>query len=153
MRLYFLALCGLCLTGCASDPPAPPPPTIVNIAIHCGPELNPGGDGLASPVLLRLYELRSPASFNAADFFALFNDDSAVLGGDLAHKSVFQLKPGEFKQLMLQPEDDSQAIGLFAAFRQLDNAQWRIVRELIPHRTQSWIIHLNQNQLQLGQPQ
>ena len=152
MRLYFLAFGGLFLTGCASEPPTPPPPpppTVVNLQIDCSDKLNPGNDGTASPVLLRIYELRGNSSFNAADFFALFNNDKAALGADLSQKSELLLKPGESKSLTLQPDTDIQSLGLFAAFRQLDNAQWRVSTDIMPHRTQWLTIKLDQNQLTL----
>ena len=152
MRLYALAILGLFLTSCASEPPAPPPPlppTLVQLQIDCGNDVNLGGDGVASPIMLRIYELRESSSFKAADFFALFNDDKAALGGDLAHKSELLLKPGETKTLTLQPDANIQSLGLFATFRQLDNAQWRASMDITPHQTQLVTIKLDRNQLKL----
>lgn len=145
----------LLLIGCASDAPAPPapqPPTIIQLQIESSNMVNLGVNGEASPVILKLYELSEPSSFNAADFFALFNDDKAILGGDLTHKTELVLKPGESKNLLLQPNDDAKSLGLFAAFRLLDNAQWRANATIEQHKTQSMVIKLEQNQLKVELP-
>ncbi|MGR8931742.1 MAG: type VI secretion system lipoprotein TssJ [Gammaproteobacteria bacterium] len=154
MRLYLPAVFGLLLTGCAGEPaaPTPLPPTLVNVQVDCGTNVNPGNDGAASPVMLRLYELREPSSFKTADFFDLFNDDKAVLAGDLAQKSEMLLKPGETKSLTIQPDSTVHSFGAFAAFRQLDDAQWRGVVEVTEHQTQTVNIKLDRNRLSMDKP-
>lgn len=151
MRVFLLALFNLILFGCAGEPPvqAPPPvpPTVVNLQIESAADVNSGDDGEAAPVMLRIYELREQSNFNSADFFALFDKEQATLGGDLARKQELLLKPGDSKKLVLQPGDDVRALGFFAAFRQLDTAQWRANVELVPHQTQVLTVRLTTNQL------
>lgn len=152
-RFYFWFFLGLFLTGCASEPPAPAlPPTVVKLQIISSSDVNSGNNGEASPVILRIFELKDSSSFNSADFFALFNDDKAILGSDLGHKSELTLKPGDSKALELQPSEDAQSIGLFAAFRQLDNAQWRTSVKIEPHQTQLVMVKLERNQLRIELP-
>ena len=152
---YFSAglLLNLLLVGCAADapvqPPPPPPPTIVNLQIDTAADLNADINGNGAPVMLRVYELRQKSSFNAADFFALFNNEKATLAADLARKQELLLQPGESKTLSLNPDEDVHAIGFFAAFRDLDTAQWRADVEVKAHQTQAIHIQLNNNQLKL----
>lgn len=151
-RLSFLAFSGLLLTGCASEPPAPPeppPPTFVNLQINCSDKLNLSDNGAAAPVLVRVYELRGNSGFNSADFFALFHNDQSALGADLSQKSEMLLKPGESKSLVYQLDSDIESLGLFAAFRKLDNAQWRLIADIVPHQSQLLNIKLEDNQLTL----
>lgn len=151
MKHYgFLILANVFLLGCAADAPVqppPPPPTIVNLQIGTSADLNADSNGNGAPVMLRIYELREPSSFNTADFFALFNDEKATLAADLARKQELLLQPGESKALSLNPGDDVQAIGLFAAFRQLDTARWRAGVTVKAHQTQTIHVNLKNNQM------
>jgi type VI secretion system protein VasD len=152
MRSFFLIFCGLYLFGCASEPSAPPPvlpPSLVQLQIDASNTVNPGNNGEASPIMLKIYELRESSSFNTADFFALFNNDKAILGGDLVRKSELILKPGESKSLEIKPGEDVQSLGFFAAFRQLDNAQWRTSVKIEKNQTQLVGIRLVGNQVTL----
>lgn len=106
-------------------PPAPLPPTMIQLDIDSQPVINPDVSGKASPVLLRIYELRESNNFMGADFFALFDKEQATLAADLVRKQELWLKPGEHKTLQLQPANDTRQLGFFAAFRKLDDAQWR----------------------------
>ena len=140
----------LVLLGCASEAPVqppPPPPTVVNLQIETAADLNADNNGNGAPVMLRIYELREQSAFNAADFFALFNDDKATLAADLQRKQEMLLQPGETKTLTLNPEADVQSLGFFAAFRQLDTAQWRASTGLKWHQTQEITLKLSNNQI------
>lgn len=150
MKRYFLfALLNVFLIGCASEPPVqpPPPPTIVNLQIDAADNLNADSNGNGAPVMLRIYELRELSSFNGADFFALFNNDQGTLGADVTRRQDFLLKPGESKKLTIKPDEDVISLGFFAAFRQLDTAQWRVVAEVLPNQTQDYLVKLIDNQL------
>lgn len=147
--IHLLLLIAL-LPGCAGEPPVqppPPPPTIVNLQIDTSADLNADINGNGAPVMLRIYELREQSNFNAADFFAIFNNEKATLAGDLVRKQELLLQPGETKSLSMNPDNDVQAIGFFAGFRQLDTAQWRAVANVKEHQTQTVQVKLANNQL------
>ncbi len=143
------------LLGCAGDPPVEPPPpepTIVNLQIDAGADLNADSQGKGAPLMLRVYELRDPGNFNAADFFALFNSEQATLSADLARKQEMLLQPGASKKLTLKPEDAVTSIGFFAAFRQVDTAQWRVGADIKAHQTQTLHLKIKNNQLTIEKP-
>ena len=151
-RQQFLTIASLAivLLGCASDPPAEPPPpepTIVNLQIESDAVLNADSQGKGAPVMLRIYELRETSSFMAADFFALFNNEQSTLSADLARKQELLLQPGSSKKITLKPEEAVTTVGFFAAFRQVDTAQWRAGTEVKPHQTQTLNVKLSNNQL------
>lgn len=139
----------LMMFGCAStpEPEPPPPPTVVNLQIESAAVINPDSSGNASPVMLRIYELRETSGFESADFFALFDREQATLAADLVRKQELLLKPGESKTLTIKPDDDVRAVGFFAAFRQLDTAQWRAVAPVTAHETRSFSVKLETNRL------
>lgn len=142
-------LCSVMLTSCAETPeaPAPIPPTQLTLQINAGKQLNPDAAGKASPVLLRIYELREQSGFAAADFFMLFDKEQVALGGDLLRKQELLIKPGEQKTLPIDPAADTRKIGFFAAFRKLDDAQWRALAPLVPHQNNTVTLDMDRNVL------
>lgn len=124
--LLLLLLMGL--AGCGEEeikPEPPPPPTRIDLTITAGPNLNPDAANRASPLLFRVYELKEAAGFNGADFFALYGKERETLGGDLVKKEEMMLAPGETRHLAFEPDSASRFLAVFAAFRSLENAQWR----------------------------
>lgn len=154
-RVVIALLCNLFLLACGSAPPpqvvvAPPPaPTVVSLQLEAGTDINADSSNQATPVMLKIYELVEPSNFVAADFFALFNNEQATLANTLVRKQELLLKPGESKTLQLQAQAQTTALGFFAAFRQLDTAQWRAIFPVVPQQTQSWLLKVQGNQLSI----
>jgi type VI secretion system protein VasD len=86
---------------------------------------NPDLRGRPSPVVVRVYELKSVTAFNSADFFSLFEKEQEALGGELIGREEFQLRPGETRPYQRQLQPDTKFIGVVAAFRDLENSRWR----------------------------
>lgn len=116
------------LTGCGSAPPSPPAPTTVDLAISGAADMNGG-----APAKVKVYYLASPATFGSSDFFALFNTPETTLGADLAAVDEFQLVPGRTVTDSRSFNGTAGAIGVVAAFRDIDGAQFRAVRRLTPN--------------------
>lgn len=133
------------LLACADTPeqPAPPPPTLIDLQINSGKLLNPDADGKASPVVLRIYELREQTGFVGADFFALFDKEQTTLAADLVRKQELVIRPGETKTLKIEPDSDTRMLGFFAAFRKLDNAGWRSLAVLSAHQNNVVVLKLD----------
>ena len=49
-------------------------------------DLNPNAEGRASPLVVRIYELKSFSIFKNADFMSLYEKDDQVLGRELVNK-------------------------------------------------------------------
>ncbi len=120
--------------GCAAPPP-PPPPTVVNLTLTAKPGNNPGPDGQAAPVTLRVYQLASAAAFGNADFFPLYSSDSATLGADLIKRDDALLAPGQTVRRTLMPRDDAHTIGIFAGYRDFGANRWRVSADIPAHKT------------------
>jgi type VI secretion system protein VasD len=119
--LGLIALLGL--VGCGSAPKATP--TKINLSLAVSQSANPDTRNRPSPVVVRIYELRAPAGFEAADFFALFDKDRETLAADLQARDEFTLQPGEIKSISRDAKSESRHIAVFAAFRDLERATWR----------------------------
>jgi len=70
-------------------------PPLLKITVSADEASNPDLKGRASPVVVRVFELKSLAGFNSADYFSLYDKESEILGADLIGKEELHLKPGE----------------------------------------------------------
>jgi type VI secretion system protein VasD len=118
-HLLVVALGMMFVAGCASGPP------LLEGSLSANAATNPDANGRPSPVVVRVYELKSLAAFSSADFFSLFENESATLGADLVGREEYSLRPGESKPYRRQLQPDSKFIGVVAAFRDLENSTWR----------------------------
>jgi type VI secretion system protein VasD len=121
------------IVACSSPPP--PPPTVVNLTVSASPDVNPTDPGQAAPIVVRVYQLASPTSFEQAEFFQLFNQDQAFLKTDLVKRDDFLLAPGQTKTATLTPTDQVKALGVLAAYRDFQHATWRATVPVPPHQT------------------
>ena len=117
--VYLLSVaCGISLAaGCGTMRSSPP---VVQGSIKAAATTNPDPRGRPSPIVMRLYELKSAATFNSADFFALFDKESETLGGDLVGREEYDLRPNETRPYRGQLQADTKVIGVVAAFRNLE---------------------------------
>jgi type VI secretion system protein VasD len=120
-------LMALALAACAGGSPKP---TVdkVKATITASADVNPASDGRPSPLVVRIYQLKSEAKFVEADFFDLFEKDDQILGPDLVSRDEITLAPGETQELPLGVSDDARLLGVVAAYRDLRNSQWRVVK-------------------------
>lgn len=125
--------------GCAKPPP-PPPVTEIAGVMQAAAALNPSVSGRASPLMLRIYELKSATAFNAADFVSLYQCDQAELGADLVARDEFILVPGERREFVRRAAPETRYLGVLAAYRDLERARWRAVAVLRPGQKQRVLI-------------
>jgi type VI secretion system protein VasD len=137
--LFGLLAAAAVAAACAKAPPPKAPEAPLTIAaapeakvkapltIAVSADVNPDSSGRPSPVVVRVYQLRTDAAFNGADFFTLFNDDQKVLGPELISRDEFTLGPSDQKMLDVSVSDETRFLGAIAAFRDIRNAQWRVL--------------------------
>ena len=133
----------LWLAACAS----PPKPTVIQAALQVQPDVNPDARGRASPIVVKIYELKSLAIFNNADFFSLFEHNKETLGAELVAVDEFHLMPGETRRFERALQPDTQYLGVAAGFRDLERAQWRAATAVAPHQVSPVTIHVKNNQI------
>jgi len=134
------------LCGCASTPD----PTAIKVTLEAAANVNPDVHGRPSPVIVRLYELRSPTAFTNADFFSLYDKDQEILGADLVVKEEIQLTPGEKRSFRRQTQPDTRHIAAIAAFRDLNRAQWRSTAVVPLQQTTRITIRLDGNNIAIS---
>lgn len=126
--------------------------TKLDITITAAADVNPDDKGRAAPILVRLYELKSEGTFESADYFSLHTNDKALLGSDLLVRDEFILKPGDVKTIRRKSHPDIEAIGVLAGYRDLPEADWRVVQKLDPAPERAWyraVVPANKAKLQI----
>lgn len=120
-----LIVFSLTLSGCSLKQSAP----ITRIDLHLtgSDRLNPDLHGRPSPIVLRLYELKNPVTFEHAEFFTLYQHPQETLAMDLIAQEELELRPGEKQELNLLTTTEGGYIGVLAAYRNLPEADWQVV--------------------------
>lgn len=149
-RCFLVLLFLVATSACAKSPPPPPKPTSIVLEIQSSADLNPNAEGRASPLALRVYELKSLADFDKADFVSLYGNDKGLLGSSLVQKHEFILQPEDRKSLSFETADDTKAIAAFAAYRELEQAQWRATAPVVPHKTNNVVIKTGANKVEMS---
>lgn len=143
VTLLTLALLGL-LTACAGGPPKR---ETLDMQVMATADVNPDMQGRPSPVILHIMELNSTEQFNRLDYMGLTQPSGAALGAELLGKNRLVLQPGESKELPMELNPMTTAIGLVAGYRDIDNATWRKVIPITQGDTKGIVITLGQTQI------
>jgi type VI secretion system protein VasD len=125
------------LAGCGSAAK----PTPVNISISVDKAVNPGESGEASPVVVRVYELKGIKAFNNASYFD-FDDEAKTLGADLISATEYELVPGSSKEYSNKISSEAAYIGVVASFRDIQSAKWKDTYELRKSKKNKLIIYV-----------
>ena len=123
-------------------------PAVLNAKVVASAQVNPDARKRPSPVVVRVFELKSSTLFEQADFVSLFEKEQAVLGPELISREEFVLRPGETKPLTKPLSPDTKFIGVMAAFRELESARWRAVVPVAAGKKNVVSIDLNEITLQ-----
>ena len=148
-RFFILLTASLLLISCGGQTPPPAKPTIITLEIEASKDINLDAEGHASPLALRIYELKSFSVFNNIDFISLYKKDESVLGPDLVRKQEFILEPGQKKTVRFEASNDARALGAFAVLRDYEKAEWRGVAGIRPHENTVVLVKANGNILTL----
>ena len=130
--------------------PAPQPAaasTVAEISFIASANMNPDASGRPSPVIVRTYELKSLNAFNGADFFSVFDREKEVMGPDLIARDEWPLTPGVNRQAIKNLQKDTRYVGVVAAFRDVQRAQWRAATLILPNQTSRVQITIDRNEV------
>lgn len=145
MRTVFsIILCTLLVcaaTGCGK------PHIELDVASH--PNVNPDYSGRPSPVIVKLYELKSDLTFRQGDFNSLFSQPVQTLGADLVAADELVFVPSEAATVTYELMPETRFVGLVAGFRQMDRAEWRGIVPVSPEEKKVIRIQLSDVSLAL----
>lgn len=127
--LAVAALAGtVLLAGCAATESKLAVPYVVELS--AAKNVNSGGRHQPSPIKVTVYELKTTNAFELSDFFSLQKDARAALGDQLLNVNSVILTPGKTERITAHGNVDAKVLGIVAAYRDLDNSQWRMTVEL-----------------------
>jgi type VI secretion system protein VasD len=108
-------------------PDAQKPPRDIGLKLYAAPNLNAANDKKPLALVVRLYVLKDPTSFQQAPFDA-FTDparEKTVLGGDLLGVREVTLIPGQRYTVTEKVSREAQAFGIVALFRDPAMQRWK----------------------------
>lgn len=108
------------------------PPTAMAFTVVADNTINPNEAGEPSPVLVRIYDLKNPGVFQQATLFELLDNDQERLGADMVGRRELEVKPGDSATFDRETSSDTRYVGIVAAFRNIETANWRGVAEVEP---------------------
>lgn len=142
----------LALAGCSTPPPPKPIVTPIAMTLVAGADVNPDVRARPSPLTVRIYALKTSGAFDSADFFTLFEKDQATLGAEMIQREEMLLRPGDNKKLEMTLPADGKALGVIAAYRDLERARWREVRVVEPGKPLVLTINFGARQIRIDPP-
>ena len=105
-------------------------PAPYTIEISADPDINLDRENRATPVQVRLFELKNSSNFESIDFYSLYEKDDQALGGDVLYKEQLILQPGQHVTLTRKANLDARMLGVYAAFKNIERSSWRAVTPL-----------------------
>jgi len=111
--------------------------TDLRLKFSVAANVNPDDNGNPSPVIVRMYELKSPDVFSSSNFIDMYEDDKTVLAQDMVTvQRLKYLKPSEQRVENFVLSKDTKYIGLFVEFLKYEDAKYKIV---VPIRQMNFI--------------
>lgn len=124
-------------------------PTKINAQLLAAFDINPDANERPSPLVVRIYELKSNNTFDSADFFKLYDEEKATLGGDLISREEFEFSPGEGRKIIHKAHNQSRYFGVIAAYRNIDKSRWRASTALKLNSKNSLIIKIGKQSINI----
>ena len=122
--------------------------TEVRLTFDVSSDINPDSSGRPSPLMVRVYELKSPTLFERANFIDLYQRDQQVLGADyIAKHDIRRLTPGDERVETLMLSDDAQYIAVFAEFTRYQDANFAVLIPVKSHSKTKEVVQIKGNQL------
>jgi len=146
--IFFIAI--LALFGCSSDPekpvavaePPPKAPTTVQVHMVVSEQANPDLDERPSPIVIRIYELKSLGKFEEGDFYKLFENYDSLLGPELIASEQYHLKPSDVNIIKQTLSAETRYIAVTAAFRDINQAIWKDTIQLTDEKTTDLLVFI-----------
>ena len=146
-RLILIGLLAVAIAGLLGACAGAPKREALGMQVTATADVNPDMQGRPSPVILHIMELNSTEQFNRLDYMGLTQPSGSALGSELLSKNRLVLQPGESKELPMELNPMTTAIGLVAGYRDIDNATWRKVVPITQGDTKGISITLEQTQI------
>lgn len=113
-------------------------------------DINPDELGKASPLFIRLYELKASKMMEKASFIEVYERDKAILGADLVavHK-LKHFKPGESRTEHFVLDRATHYVALYAEFLEFKESKFKLIIPVVSNNVfrNSVVIRVSGNEL------
>ena len=130
--------------------------TDLEIVFKVDADINPDELDKASPLFIRMYELKSKKMINKTDFIDMYERDKEALGADmLAVHKLKRLKPGENRTEHFVLDEKTQFVGLYAEFLEFKESKYKLVIPVVANNVvrNTVIVRVSGNKLIFDQPE
>lgn len=148
LLVFSLMLAACVVAACGGAPKKPSP---LQLRISASADVNPDLQARPSPVILHMLELSAIDEFNRASFFELTENDAAALGGDVLGKTEIILTPGSTTETTLELSEQVAYLGFVAAYRDIDNARWRLTQAVTPGKTGYIVVDIGKQRVSVSE--
>lgn len=118
--------------GCALFGKGDSTPVPIQISVNAAQRLNPDDAGESLPTLVKLYQLKSAAKLEGADFDRVYRAPKETLGDDLLRVDEVLLAPGGTAQQRIERDRAARVLAVVPVVRRPTGKSWRTVVELPP---------------------
>lgn len=145
--LLLLAILIAILSGCVSTQQH----RMLTIQVQAASNINPNQNNQASPVVIMVYQLKDNSTFKAANFFGLYLSPQQTLESTYVDSNQYIFLPGEKRQISIPLGEETSYVGVVAAYRNINNAQWIVSSPVsLKKNKQQFLLNLYQKQLVLS---
>ncbi len=113
-------------------------------------DINPDELGKASPLFIRMYELKARKMMQKADFIEIYERDKEVLGADMitVHK-IKHFKPGESRTERFVLDKKTRYVALYGEFLEFKGAKYKLIIPVVANNVfrNSVVIRVSGNRL------
>jgi len=113
-------------------------------------DINPDELGTASPLYIRMYELKETKMMKRADFIEIYERDKKVLGADMVavHK-LKHFKPGESRSEHFVLQKDTNYVALYGEFLEFKDSKYKLIIPVVANNVfrNSVVIRVSGNEL------
>jgi type VI secretion system protein VasD len=113
-------------------------------------DINPDELGKASPLFIRMYELKANKMMKKADFIEIYERDKEILGADMVvvHK-LKRFKPGESRTEHFVLDKNTHYVALYGEFLEFKQAKFKLIIPVVANNVfrNSVVIRVSGNEL------
>lgn len=99
----------------------------VKIVLQATDTVNPDPNNRASPLALRLFQLKSELQFANSGLYSLLDNSDPSLSSELISVKNLILRPGQRVEMSITLDAQASHLGIVGSYRNIDAAQWRAV--------------------------
>jgi type VI secretion system protein VasD len=124
--------------------------TDLQIDFEIDADINPDELGKASPLFIRMYELKAKKMMKKADFIELYERDKEVLGADmLAVHKLKHFEPGESRTEHFVLAKNTHYVVLYAEFLEFKDSKYKLIIPVVANNVfrNSVVIRVSGNEL------